>query len=115
MDETRQQTHLRFDWFGFVALAVGIGALQLMLDRGEQLGWFGSTEIVAELIVSIVGFYYFFAHSLTTDEPFVRFEIFKDRNFARRLPVHGDDRRRAVRHHGADRRRSCRTCWAIRS
>ena len=39
---------MRFDWFGFAALAVGIGSLQLMLDRGEQLGWFGSTEIVAE-------------------------------------------------------------------
>ena len=52
-----------------------------MLDRGEQLGWFGSPEIVAELIISIVGFYYFFAHSLTTPEPFVRFAIFRDRNF----------------------------------
>ena len=52
-----------------------------MLDRGEQLGWFGSPEIVAELIISIVGFYYFFAHSLTTNEPFVRFAIFRDRNF----------------------------------
>ena len=52
-----------------------------MLDRGEQLGWFTSPEIVAELIVSIVGFYYFFAHSLTTPEPFVRFAIFRDRNF----------------------------------
>ena len=72
---------MRFDWFGFAALAVGIGALQLMLDRGEQAGWFDSTEIVAELIVAIAGFYYFFAHSLTTDEPFVRFELFKDSNF----------------------------------
>jgi len=52
-----------------------------MLDRGEQLGWFGSPEIIAELVVSVVGFYYFFAHSLTTSEPFVRFVIFKDRNF----------------------------------
>ena len=73
---------MRFDWFGFIALAIGIGSLQLMLDRGEQAGWFGSTEIIVELIVSIAGFYYFFAHSLTTDEPFVRFELFKDRNFA---------------------------------
>jgi DHA2 family multidrug resistance protein len=81
MDETRRHEHLRFDWFGFLALAAGIGGMQLMLDRGEQLGWFGSPEIVAELIVSIAGFYYFFAHSLTTDEPFVRFAIFKDRNF----------------------------------
>src|SRR5258707_1321488 len=81
MDETRRHEHLRFDWFGFLALAAGIGGMQLMLDRGEQLGWFGSPEIVAELIISIAGFYYFFAHSLTTDEPFVRFAIFKDRNF----------------------------------
>jgi MFS transporter, DHA2 family, multidrug resistance protein len=81
MDETRRQAHLRFDWFGFLALAAGIGGMQLMLDRGEQLGWFGSPEIVAELIISIVGFYYFFAHSFTTPEPFVRFAIFRDRNF----------------------------------
>ena len=73
--------HLRFDWFGFIALAIGIGSLQLMLDRGEQVGWFGASEIWIEMIVSIVGFYYFFAHSLTTPEPFVRFELFKDRNF----------------------------------
>jgi len=81
MDETKRQEHLRFDWFGFLALAAGIGSMQLLLDRGEQLGWFGSSEIVAELIISVVGFYYFFAHSLTTDEPFVRFAIFRDRNF----------------------------------
>ncbi|TMI99293.1 MAG: DHA2 family efflux MFS transporter permease subunit [Alphaproteobacteria bacterium] len=81
MDETRRQAHLKFDWFGFLALAAGIGGMQLMLDRGEQLGWFGSPEIVAELIISIVGFYYFFAHALTTPEPFVRFAIFRDRNF----------------------------------
>src|SRR6185369_14695236 len=57
MDETRRRTAMRFDWFGF-------------------------TEIIVELIVSIAGFYFFFAHSLTTDEPFVRFDLFKDRNFA---------------------------------
>ncbi len=81
MDETKRQEHLRFDWFGFAALAVGIGSLQLLLDRGEQVGWFGSNEIWIEAIVSAAGFYYFFAHSLTAKEPFVRFEMFKDRNF----------------------------------
>jgi DHA2 family multidrug resistance protein len=81
MDETQPQRALRFDWFGFLALAVGIGTMQLMLDRGEQLGWFESPEILAETIVSVVGFYFFLAHSLTTDKPFVRFDIFKDRNF----------------------------------
>jgi DHA2 family multidrug resistance protein len=81
MEETHRHEHLRFDWFGFLALAVGIGSLQLLLDRGEQVGWFDANEIWIEMIVSIVGFYYFFAHSLTTPEPFVRFDLFKDRNF----------------------------------
>ncbi|HEX3115645.1 MAG TPA: MDR family MFS transporter [Bradyrhizobium sp.] len=81
MDETRKNRELRFDWFGFAALAVGIGALQIALDRGEQLGWTESGEIIAEFIVSAVGFYYFFAHSLTTASPFIQFAIFKDRNF----------------------------------
>ena len=81
MDETKPRPELRFDWFGFTTLAIGIGALQMMLDRGEQLGWFGSSEIIAEAIISVAGFYFFFAHSLTTDRPFVRFEIFRDRNY----------------------------------
>ncbi|HEX2215950.1 MAG TPA: DHA2 family efflux MFS transporter permease subunit [Xanthobacteraceae bacterium] len=81
MDETRPKEHLRFDWFGFLALAVGIGSLQLMLDRGEHVGWFDSTEIVVEAIVACAGFYFFLAHSLTTPEPFFRFAIFRDRNF----------------------------------
>src|SRR5580658_10410359 len=81
MDETRPDRALRFDWFGFAALAIGIGSMQVALDRGEQLGWLESNEIIAEIIVSIAGFYYFFAHSLTAAKPFIQFAIFKDRNF----------------------------------
>src|SRR5690242_9646050 len=81
MDETKKDLNLRFDWFGFTALAIGIGSLQLALDRGEQLGWLESNEIIAEFIISAVGFYYFFAHSLTTARPFIQFALFKDRNF----------------------------------
>src|SRR5882762_1492852 len=81
MDETKKNRELRFDWFGFAALAVGIGAMQIALDRGEQLGWLESNEIIAEIIVSIAGFYYFFAHSFTTEKPFIQFAIFKDKNF----------------------------------
>lgn len=81
MDETKQNLELRFDWFGFTALAIAIGALQLALDRGEQLGWLESNEIIAEFIIAAIGFYYFLAHSLTTDRPFIQFALFKDRNF----------------------------------
>ena len=81
MDETKKDLSLRFDWFGFTALAVAIGALQVALDRGEQLGWLESNEIIAEFIISGVGFYYFFAHSFTTSRPFIQFALFKDKNF----------------------------------
>jgi len=82
MQETERRNDRPFDWFGFLALAIAIGSLQLMLDRGEELGWFGSSEIVAEAIVAAAAFYLFLAHSLTTATPFVRFELFRDRNFA---------------------------------
>ncbi len=81
MDETRKNPELRFDWFGFAALAIGIGALQVALDRGEQLDWLESNEIIAEFVVAGAGLYYFFAHSLTTSHPFIQFSLFKDRNF----------------------------------
>jgi len=81
MDETRQDRNLRFDWFGFAALALGIGSLQVALDRGEQLGWLESNEIIAEFIIAGIGFYYFFAHSFTTSRPFIQFALFKDKNF----------------------------------
>jgi DHA2 family multidrug resistance protein len=81
MDETKKNFELKFDWFGFLALSIGIGSLQIALDRGEQLGWLESNEIIGEFIVSAVGFYYFFAHSFTTKRPFIAFAIFRDRNF----------------------------------
>ncbi len=81
MDETNKNRELRFDWLGFTALAIGIGSLQIALDRGEQLNWLNSNEIIAEFIISIIGFYYFFAHSLTTSKPFIQFALFKDKNF----------------------------------
>jgi len=81
MSETTGNDRLTFDWFGFAALAIGIGALQLMLDRGEQLGWFDSNEIVLTALISATGLYLFLAHSLTTQNPFIPLEIFNDRNF----------------------------------
>jgi DHA2 family multidrug resistance protein len=81
MDETEENKGLSFDWFGFAALSIGIGALQLMLDRGEQLGWFDATEIIVTAAISAAGFYFFLAHSMTTTNPFISFEIFRDRNF----------------------------------
>src|SRR3954454_21015060 len=58
-------------WFGFLALSLGIGGLQMFLDRGEQLDWFGSREIIAELTISVVAFYMFLVHTFTSERPFI--------------------------------------------
>ena len=81
MGESEGNRGLAFDWVGFTALGIAIGALQLLLDRGEQVGWFDANEIVVMAIVSATAFYFFLAHSLTTERPFISMEIFRDRNF----------------------------------
>jgi len=53
-----------------------------MLDRGEQLGWFDSSEIVLEAILTVVGFYFFLADSFTAKRPFISLRIFRDWNFS---------------------------------
>jgi DHA2 family multidrug resistance protein len=53
-----------------------------MLDRGEQLDWFGSGEIWIEAIVAASAFYLFIVHAFTAEQPFVRPALFHDRNFA---------------------------------
>lgn len=77
-DETKPS---RFDWRGFGFLAVGIGALQMMLDRGEQKDWFDSVEICTEGALAFLGFYLYVVHWMTSAKPFVNLGLFKDRNF----------------------------------
>jgi len=77
-DETRES---RFDWRGFAFLAIGIGALQLFLDRGEQQDWFGSVEIQIEAALAFLGFYLYFVHWKTSERSFLNLGLFKDRNF----------------------------------
>jgi DHA2 family multidrug resistance protein len=77
-DETRAS---RFDWRGFAFLAIGIGALQLFLDRGEQQDWFSSVEIQIEAALAFLGFYLYFAHWRTSAKPFLDLGLFADRNF----------------------------------
>jgi len=80
--ETPIHTARRFDLLGFAFLSLGIGALQMMLDRGEVLDWFHNNEIVIELILVLLGFYWFIAHIFTHKQPFIEPALFKDRNFS---------------------------------
>ncbi len=70
-----------FDWFGFAALSLGVGALQLLLDRGQAEDWFSSNEIIVEAGLSGLGLYLFAVHLATAERPFIPPRIFKDRNF----------------------------------
>lgn len=79
--DTARDAALRFDWFGFGALSVGLGALQLVLDRGTTKDWFSSGEIVIEALVAAIAIYLFLVHMLTAKKPFIPREIFRDRNF----------------------------------
>jgi len=71
----------KLDFLGFGLLALAIGALQLMLDRGQVQDWFSSTEIVVEAVLAASALYLFVVHSLTRAHPFVSPAVFADRNF----------------------------------
>jgi DHA2 family multidrug resistance protein len=73
---------LKFSWYGFGVLALGCGALQMMLDRGQTLDWFSSPEIIAEATLAGLGFYLFIVHMWTAEKPFLSAGLFKDRNFS---------------------------------
>jgi DHA2 family multidrug resistance protein len=79
---TEARKGLRFDWFGFAVLAMGIGGLQMMLDRGETLDWFSSTEVIVEAAAAGLGLYMFVVHMWLAKRPFLTAAVFRDRNLA---------------------------------
>jgi MFS transporter, DHA2 family, multidrug resistance protein len=73
---------LPLDKFGFVALSLAIGLLQMFLDRGELLDWFDSWEIRLEAAGALIAFAYLAVHTVTIQGPsFVNRDLLKDRNF----------------------------------
>lgn len=82
LQETPLDRQRRFDLLGFALLSLGIGALQMMLDRGESLDWFASAEVVAEAVLCVLALYLFVVHIFTHDHPFIEPGLLRDRNFA---------------------------------
>ncbi|HEY7681258.1 MAG TPA: DHA2 family efflux MFS transporter permease subunit [Gemmatimonadales bacterium] len=70
------------DWLGLALLIVGIGALQILLERGEAKGWYDSREIRIETILAAVALVVFIWHELTTDHPVVDLRILGNRQLA---------------------------------
>src|SRR4029079_4537715 len=77
-----RQPRLRFDWLGFGILSSAIGAMQLMLDRGQGQDWFASSEIIVEAVFPGLGLYLVLVHFLAAPHPLIRPALLKDVNFA---------------------------------
>lgn len=71
----------RIDGVGLALLIIGIGSLQVMLDRGKELDWFSSNEIIILTIVAVVAISFLIVWELTDDNPIVDLSLFKSRNF----------------------------------
>ena len=81
LPDTPRNAAAKLDWFGFGTLSLAIAAMQVLVDRGEELDWFGSGEIVAEAIIAVSAFYLFLVHTFTAREPFVRLVAVSRCNF----------------------------------
>jgi DHA2 family multidrug resistance protein len=81
LKEHSRDVNLRFDWMGFLALSLGLGAMQLMFDRGSSQDWFNSGEIIIEAVLAGLGFYIFLVHMFTAENPFIPPRLFKDMGF----------------------------------
>ncbi|HET9295070.1 MAG TPA: DHA2 family efflux MFS transporter permease subunit [Gemmatimonadales bacterium] len=69
----------RVDWVGLALLIAGIGALQIMLERGESHDWFASREIIVEAVVAAAALVFFVWHELSTPHPVVNLRILGNR------------------------------------
>jgi len=73
---------LRIDFLGLGLLSIGLGFLQVLLDKGERDDWFGSTFITWATVICVTALIGLILHELTTSDPVVDLHLFKDRNFA---------------------------------
>jgi DHA2 family multidrug resistance protein len=77
-----RQENRGIDYWGIGMLAVGIGALQILLDKGQEEDWFASTFMTVLAIVSVVCLVGLVIHELTTDDPVIDLRVFKLRSYA---------------------------------
>ena len=72
----------KMDYIGLASLVLGVGALQILLDLGNDEDWFSSQLIVVLAIVAVIGLAVFVIWELTDDDPIVDLRLFRHRNFA---------------------------------
>lgn len=82
LPSTKPDPDNRVDWFSLLAIIIAVTAFQAAFNRGERLDWFDSHEILLEFAIGTLAFYCFVVHSLTTERPFFRPALFRDRNYS---------------------------------
>jgi DHA2 family multidrug resistance protein len=73
---------LPIDGIGLALLVTWVGSMQVLLDKGKELDWFNSPQIIALAVIAVVGFAFFLAWELTEEHPIVELRLFARRNFA---------------------------------
>ena len=68
--------------WGFFALSLALASLQIVLNRGQRLDWFDSSQILIWAVLGVISVYFFVVHSFTTNKPFFNWQIFRDKSFA---------------------------------
>jgi len=76
-----QVSKFPIDYIGLSLLVLGVGALQILLDKGNDLDWFGSSTIITLTVIAFVGIVFFIIWELYDKNPVVDLKLFKDRNF----------------------------------
>lgn len=74
-------TKVPFNVIGLALLSVGVGCLQVLLDKGKELGWLASNEIIILAIISVIALVFLVIWELTDKNPIVDLALFKSRNF----------------------------------
>ncbi|MBW4694350.1 MAG: multidrug efflux MFS transporter [Lyngbya sp. HA4199-MV5] len=69
------------DWFGILAMAIGLGSLQVVLEEGSRKDWFGSPLIVRLTAIAVIFLAIFFFIELTRKKPFINLRLMMQRNF----------------------------------
>jgi len=77
-----QRSSARIDYWGIGLLAVGVGALQILLDKGQEEDWFEATSMQVLAVAACVGFVAFIVRELRTEHPVVDLHVLRDRTYS---------------------------------
>ncbi|MBJ7556229.1 DHA2 family efflux MFS transporter permease subunit [Marinomonas spartinae] len=80
-DRPQEKTKPKLDMVGLVSMALGVGALQIVLDKGNDLDWFANNWIIAGSVFSAIMLIFMVIWELTDEHPVINLRLFANRNF----------------------------------